>query len=282
MNDKIIEGNHQREEEMILKLTLNFLKLISKFSHEYYPLIQEWKEFPSMEELKEKEKMEKYFKRIKITIPILIKQSLSKKQPQVYRVLMFTNNLIQSNDIYQSLIKLNLLVNNIITLIQIIGLKEEKDINLIMLNYLSVIIKNFKSAYNNTFAYLLEIIKDNLSYYNDLKHYFDYEQFFINEDKYLNEVIVPQIKEEINLINGKIGDKNFIETFQLNSINFENDLDLLYLINVLYEMKDLIQYKNTYSEKEYEEYKNKKREKVLLEKKEKIELSIKNNLNDKK
>lgn len=282
MNDKIIEGNHQREEEMILKLTLNFLKLISKFSHEYYPLIQEWKEFPSMEELKEKEKMEKYFKRIKITIPILIKQSLSKNQPQVYRVLMFTNNLIQSNDIYQSLIKLNLLVNNIITLIQIIGLKEEKDINLIMLNYLSVIIKNFKSAYNNTFAYLLEIIKDNLSYYNDLKHYFDYEQFFINEDKYLNEVIVPQIKEEINLINGKIGDKNFIETFQLNSINFENDLDLLYLINVLYEIKDLIQYKNTYSEKEYEEYKNKKREKVLLEKKEKIELSIKNNLNDKK
>ena len=281
MNDKIIEGNHQREEEMILKLTLNFLKLISKFSHEYYPLIQEWKEFPSMEELKEKEKMEKYFKRIKITIPILIKQSLSKNQPQVYRVLMFTNNLIQSNDIYQSLIKLNLLVNNIITLIQIIGLKEEKDINLIMLNYLSVIIKNFKSAYNNTFAYLLEIIKDNLSYYNDLKHYFDYEQFFINEDKYLNEVIVPQIKEEINLINGKIGDKNFIETFQLNSINFENDLDLLYLINVLYEMKDLIQYKNTYSEKEYEEYKNKKREKVLLEKKEKIELSIKK-LNDKK
>ena len=269
MNDKIIEGNHQTEQEMILKLTLNFLKLISKFSHEYYPLIQEWKEFPSMEELKEKEKMEKYFKRIKITIPILIKQSLSKNQPQVYRVLMFTNNLIQSNDIYQSLIKLNLLVNNIITLIQIIGLKEEKDINLIMLNYLSVIIKNFKSAYNNTFAYLLEIIKDNLSYYNDLKHYFDYEQFFINEDKYLNEVIVPQIKEEINLINGKIGDKNFIETFQLNSINFENDLDLLYLINVLYEIKDLIQYKNTYSEKEYEEYKNKKREKVLLEKKKK-------------
>jgi hypothetical protein len=281
MNDMIIEGNHQREEEMILKLTLNFLKLISKFSHEYYPLIQEWKEFPSMEELKEKEKMEKYFKRIKITIPILIKQSLSKNQPQVYRVLMFTNNLIQSNDIYQSLIKLNLLVNNIITLIQIIGLKEEKDINLIMLNYLSVIIKNFKSAYNNTFAYLLEIIKDNLSYYNDLKHYFDYEQFFINEDKYLNEVIVPQIKEEINLINDKIGDKNFIEEFQLNSINFENDLDLLYLINVLYEIKDLIQYKNTYSEKEYEEYKIKKREKVLLEKKEKIELSIKN-LNDKK
>ena len=281
MNDKIIEGNHQREEEMILKLTLNFLKLISKFSHEYYPLIQEWKEFPTMEELKEKEKMEKYFKRIKITIPILIKQSLSKNQPQVYRVLMFTNNLIQSNDIYQSLIKLNLLVNNIITLIQIIGLKEEKDINLIMLNYLSVIIKNFKSAYNNTFAYLLEIIKDNLSYYNDLKHYFDYEQFFINEDKYLNEVIVPQIKEEINLINDKIGDKNFIEEFQLNSINFENDLDLLYLINVLYEIKDLIQYKNTYSEKEYEEYKNKKREKVLLEKKEKIELSIKK-LNDKK
>ena len=275
-NEKNIEKN-QSEEEMKLNLILNFIKLISKFSNEYYPSIKPWKEFPSINDLKEKEKNEQYYKKIKITIPILIKHSLTKKQPQIYRILMFTNNLIQLNDVYESMIKLNLLLNNAITLNQLIQIKEEKDINLVMLNYLGFIIKNFKSAYNNTFAYLLEIIKDNLCYYNDLKQYFDYEQFFVGEDKYLNEVVIPQIKQEINLINKKIGDDNLVEEFKLNTINFESDFDLLYLINVIYELKDLMKYKNIYSENEYKEYKNKRIEKVLLEKKEKEELAKKEN-----
>ena len=275
-NEKTIEKN-QSEEEMKLNLILNFIKLISKFSNEYYPSIKPWQEFPSTNDLKDKEKNEKYFKKIKITIPILTKHSLKKNQPQIYRVLIFTNNLIQLNDVYESIIKLNLLLNNAITLNQLINIKEEKDINLVMLNYLSFIIKNFKSAYNNTFAYLLEIIKDNLCNYNDLKQYFDYEQFFIGEDKYLNEVVVPQIKQEIGLINKKIGDDNFVEEFKLNTINFESDLDLLYLINVIYELKDLMKYKSTYSENEYKEYKNKKIEKMLFEKKEKEELAKKEN-----
>ena len=275
-NEKTIEKN-QSEEEMKLNLILNFIKLISKFSNEYFPSIKPWQEFPSTNDLKDKEKNEKYFKKIKITIPVLIKHSLRKNQPQIYRVLTFTNNLIQLNEVFNSIIKLNLLLNNAITLNQLIGIKEEKDINSVMLNYLSFIIKNFKSAYNNTFAFLLEIIKDNLCYYNDLKKYFDYEQFFIGEDKYLNEIVKPQIKQEINMINKKIDDENFVEEFKLNTINFENDFDLLYLINVLYELKDLMNYKNTYSQNEYKEYKNKKREKLLFEKKEKEELARKQN-----
>ena len=277
MNNEKSQEKNQSEEEMKLNLILNFIKLISKFSNEYFPSIKPWQEFPSTNDLKDKEKNEKYFKKIKITIPILTKHSLKKNQPQIYRVLTFTNNLIQLNEVFNSIIKLNLLLNNAITLNQLIGIKEEKDINSVMLNYLSFIIKNFKSAYNNTFAFLLEIIKDNLCYYNDLKKYFDYEQFFIGEDKYLNEIVIPQIKQEINMINKKIDDDNFVEEFKLNTINFENDFDLLYLINVLYELKDLMNYKNTYSQNEYKEYKNKKREKLLFEKKEKEELARKQN-----
>ena len=277
MNNEKSQEKNQSEEEMKLNLILNFIKLISKFSNEYFPSIKPWQEFPSTNDLKDKEKNEKYFKKIKITIPVLIKHSLRKNQPQIYRVLTFTNNLIQLNEVFNSIIKLNLLLNNAITLNQLIGIKEEKDINSVMLNYLSFIIKNFKSAYNNTFAFLLEIIKDNLCYYNDLKKYFDYEQFFIGEDKYLNEIVIPQIKQEINMINKKIDDDNFVEEFKLNTINFENDFDLLYLINVLYELKDLMNYKNTYSQNEYKEYKNKKREKLLFEKKEKEELARKQN-----
>jgi len=277
MNNEKSQEKNQSEEEMKLNLILNFIKLISKFSNEYFPSIKPWQEFPSTNDLKDKEKNEKYFKKIKITIPVLIKHSLRKNQPQIYRVLTFTNNLIQLNEVFNSIIKLNLLLNNAITLNQLIGIKEEKDINSVMLNYLSFIIKNFKSAYNNTFAFLLEIIKDNLCYYNDLKKYFDYEQFFVGEDKYLNEIVIPQIKQEINMINKKIDDDNFVEEFKLNTINFENDFDLLYLINVLYELKDLMNYKNTYSQNEYKEYKNKKREKLLFEKKEKEELARKQN-----
>ena len=277
MNNEKSEEKNQSEEEMKLKLILNFIKLISKFSNEYFPSIKPWQEFPSTNDLKDKEKNEKYFKKIKITIPVLIKHSLRKNQPQIYRVLTFTNNLIQLNEVFNSIIKLNLLLNNAITLNQLIGIKEEKDINSVMLNYLSFIIKNFKSAYNNTFAFLLEIIKDNLCYYNYLKKYFYYEQFFVGEDKYLNEIVIPQIKQEINMINKKIDDDNFVEEFKLNTINFENDFDLLYLINVLYELKDLMNYKNTYSQNEYKEYKNKKREKLLFEKKEKEELARKQN-----
>ena len=277
MNNEKSQEKNQSEEEMKLNLILNFIKLISKFSNEYFPSIKPWQEFPSTNDLKDKEKNEKYFKKIKITIPVLIKHSLRKNQPQIYRVLTFTNNLIQLNEVFNSIIKLNLLLNNAITLNQLIGIKEEKDINSVMLNYLSFIIKNFKSAYNNTFAFLLEIIKDNLCYYNDLKKYFDYEQFFVGEDKYLNEIVIPQIKQEINMINKKIDDENFVEEFKLNTINFENDFDLLYLINVLYELKDLMNYKNTYSQNEYKEYKNKKREKLLFEKKEKEELARKQN-----
>ena len=54
-NEKTIEKN-QSEEEMKLNLILNFIKLISKFSNEYYPSIKPWKEFPSINDLKDKEK----------------------------------------------------------------------------------------------------------------------------------------------------------------------------------------------------------------------------------
>ena len=57
-NEKTIEKN-QSEEEMKLNLILNFIKLISKFSNEYYPSIKPWKEFPSTNDLKDKEKNEK-------------------------------------------------------------------------------------------------------------------------------------------------------------------------------------------------------------------------------
>ena len=271
-NNKNLNNNENisltNEEEIKPKLIINFLKLISKFSSSYFNSIKEWKEFPTINEIKDEIKMKKYLKKLSITISILLNHSKQKKNYQIEKVLNFTNELINSKNLLESISKLTLLVNNGMILIQLNSAKNESEINLIMINYKTTIIKNFRINYNNTFAMLFQIIKDNLSYFNDLKFYFNYEKFFIDENFYLNEILVPQIKKEILMLNNKIN--NFVNEFEINNINFENDFDLLYLINVLVSLKDLIEFKEKNDEEKFNKFKNEIKEKLFNERKEKL------------
>ena len=272
-NNKNLNNNEnisslENTEEIKSKLFINFLKLISKFSSSYFNSIKEWKEFPTINEIKDEIKMKKYLKKLSITISILLNHSKQKKNYQIEKVLYFTNELINSKNLLESISKLTLLVNNGMILIQLNSSKNENDINLIMINYKATIIKNFSINYKNTFAMLFQIIKDNLSYFNDLKFYFNYENFFIDENFYLNEILVPQIKKEILMLNNKIN--NFVNEFEINNINFENDLDLLYLINVLVSLKDLIEFKEKNDEEKFNKFKNEIKEKLFNERKEKL------------
>ena len=278
MNEKNNKNSNNNEnissssniEEIKAKLIINFLKLISKFSSSYFKSIKEWKEFPSINEIKDENKMKQYLKKVSITISILLNHSKKKKNIQIEKVLNFTNELINSKNLLESISKLTLLVNNGMILIQLNSAKNENDINLIMINYKATIIKNFQINYKNTFAMLFQIIKDNLSYFNDLKFYFNYENFFADENGYLNEIMVPQIKKEILMLNDKIKEKNFVNEFEINNINFENDFDLLYLINVLVSLKDLIEFKEKNDEEKYKKFKNEIKEKLFKERKEKL------------
>ena len=272
-NNKNLNNNENissltNEEEIKPKLIINFLKLISKFSSSYFNSIKEWKEFPTINEIKDEIKMKKYLKKLSITISILLNHSKQKKNYQIEKVLNFTNELINSKNIFESISKLTLLINNGMILIQLNSAKNESEINLIMINYKATIIKNFSINYKNTFAMLFQIIKDNLSYFNDLKFYFNYEKFFIDENFYLNEILVPQIKKEILMLNNKIN--NFVNEFEINNINFENDFDLLYLINVLVSLKDLIEFKEKNDEEKFNKFKNEIKEKLFNERKEKL------------
>ena len=258
----------ENTEDLNSKLFINFLKLISKFSSSYFNSIKEWKEFPTINEIKDEIKIKKYLKKLSITISILLNHSKQKKNYQIESVLNFTNELINSKNLLESISKLTLLVNNGMILIQLNSAKNENEINLIMINYKTTLIKNFRINYNNTFAMLFQIIKDNLSYFNDLKFYFNYENFFIDENFYLNEILVPQIKKEILMLNNKIN--NFVNEFEINNINFENDLDLLYLINVLVSLKDLIEFKEKNDEEKFNKFKNEIKEKLFNERKEKL------------
>ena len=271
-NNNNIEDNLQtiNQEEIKAKLIINFLKLISKFSTSYYPSIKEWKEFPSIEEISNGSKMKQYLKKVSITIKILLNYSNKKNNSEINRVLTFTSQLLNKSNLIESISNLNLLVNNGVTLIQLNKTQDEKEIKLIMINYISTIMKNFKITYDNTFAMLFRIIKDNLFYYNDLNHFFDYEKFFIDENGYLNNIIVPQINEEILLLNDKIKEKNFVSEFEIDKINYENDLDLLYLINVLNSFKDLIKFKQSNDEEKYKIYRDEIKEKLFKERNEKI------------
>jgi hypothetical protein len=272
-NNKNLNNNEnisslENTEEIKSKLFINFLKLISKFSSSYFNSIKEWKEFPTINEIKDEIKIKKYLKKLSITISILLNHSKQKKNYQIEKVLNFTNELINSKNIFESISKLTLLINNGMILIQLNSAKNESEINLIMINYKTTIIKNFRINYNNTFAMLFQIIKDNLSYFNDLKFYFNYENFFIDENFYLNEILVPQIKKEILMLNNKIN--NFVNEFEINNINFENDFDLLYLINVLVSLKDLIEFKEKNDEEKFNKFKNEIKEKLFNERKEKL------------
>ena len=268
LNDNENISSLTNAEEIKLKLIINFLKLISKFSSSYFNSIKEWKEFPTINEIKDEIKMKKYLKKLSITISILLNHSKQKKNYQIEKVLNFTNELINSKNIFESISKLTLLINNGMILIQLNSAKNESEINLIMINYKATIIKNFSINYKNTFAMLFQIIKDNLSYFNDLKFYFNYEKFFIDENFYLNEILVPQIKKEILMLNNKIN--NFVNEFEINNINFENDFDLLYLINVLVSLKDLIEFKEKNDEEKFNKFKNEIKEKLFNERKEKL------------
>ncbi len=268
LNDNENISSLTNAEEIKPKLIINFLKLISKFSSSYFNSIKEWKEFPTINEIKDEIKMKKYLKKLSITISILLNHSKQKKNYQIEKVLNFTNELINSKNLLESISKLTLLINNGMILIQLNSAKNESEINLIMINYKATIIKNFSINYKNTFAMLFQIIKDNLSYFNDLKFYFNYEKFFIDENFYLNEILVPQIKKEILMLNNKIN--NFVNEFEINNINFENDLDLLYLINVLVSLKDLIEFKEKNDEEKFNKFKNEIKEKLFNERKEKL------------
>lgn len=270
------EQDHTKRE-----LFINFAKLISKFSSEYTTSLKDWKEFPNESYLENPESKNKFYKKIKLNVHLLLKISVEKKHPQIERILKFTENLLfNENETLDSLVKLNLLVNNGITLLQICNKAKpptQEEINQIMLRYLTTIIKNFTFIYQNTFAGLLSILSNNLSIVNNIPMFFDYEEFFVNEDKYINEKLVQRIKEETLKINkNNVDEGTFAKEFKLDEIDYGSDLDLLFYINVLYEYKDLMKKKETCSKEEYEEYKEKVKEKLFKDREQTKELAMKN------
>ena len=101
LNDNENISSLTNAEEIKPKLIINFLKLISKFSSSYFNSIKEWKEFPTINEIKDEIKMKKYLKKLSITISILLNHSKQKKNYQIEKVLNFTNELINSKNLLE-------------------------------------------------------------------------------------------------------------------------------------------------------------------------------------
>ena len=271
----------EKEAKLENELAVKFITLISKFAATYDSSIKEWQSYPNVDDIIVKENQQQYIKKISITLKVLLRKAEKNNEIHIQRVLKFTLGLLDLPDLFTNLTKLNLLVNNGITLLQLNNCKEKTEENLkqIMLLYLTNVIRNFNCSYQNTFASLLSIIANNLSIYNGTTMFFDYEQFFLGEDAFVNQKLVPKIIEETNKLNKTLGDDTFVQDFELDTIVYENDLDLLYYMNALFEFKDLKKYKNTYSKEEYDSYKEKIRQKVFEERKQK---NLENEENQKK
>lgn len=246
--------------ELKVQLMINFLKLMSKFMHLYYDTIKEWEEYPTENDINDEVKFTRFIKKINISIDIILKKAKSADHQHIGRVLLFTKKLLESSYFKSDMTKLNLLTNNSIILLQLVIAKTDEENKQVIFQYISTIIKNFNVAYKHTYASLIEIIANNLALHCNISSFFDYEEFFITEDKYLKSII-SQIEIEMSKLNNTF-EEDIVGLFSLNNIDYSNDLDLLYIINVLFELKDFANYKSTYSKEEYEDYKKKIQQKL--------------------
>lgn len=273
MENKTNQNQVTQEKEILLihELVVKFIKLISKFASQYEPSIKEWPSYPNESDISSSENQLKYIKKLSITLKVVLRKAEKTNNINIKRIITFTIKLLEIPEIFNSLTKVNLLVNNGISLLQLISEKNktEEDFKNVMIYYLTNVMRNFNYTYQNTFASLISIIANNLSVFNETAAFFDYEEFFLGEDKFLNEKVVPRIIEETQKLNKTIGEDNFASEFELDKINYENDLDLLYYMNVLYELKDLIKYKKTYDKEEYLKYKETIKNKLFEDRKQK-------------
>lgn len=171
-----------QEKEMLLihELVVKFIKLISKFASQYEPSIKEWPAYPNESDISNSENQLKYIKKLSITLKVVLRKAEKTNNINIKRIITFTIKLLEIPKIFNSLTKVNLLVNNGISLLQLISEKNktEEDIKNVMIYYLSNVMRNFNYTYQNTFASLISIIANNLSVFNETAAFLIMKNFF--------------------------------------------------------------------------------------------------------
>ena len=161
----------EKEAKLENELAVKFITLISKFAATYDSSIKEWQSYPNVDDIIVKENQQQYIKKISITLKVLLRKAEKNNEIHIQRVLKFTLGLLDLPDLFTNLTKLNLLVNNGITLLQLNNCKEKTEENL-----KQIMKDNFNPYYINT-SYLKTHLINLFKIYFNILH-FTWHTFF--------------------------------------------------------------------------------------------------------
>ena len=113
MENKTNQNQVTQEKEILLihELVVKFIKLISKFASQYEPSIKEWPSYPNESDISSSENQLKYIKKLSITLKVVLRKAEKTNNINIKRIITFTIKLLEIPEIFNSLTKVNLLVN---------------------------------------------------------------------------------------------------------------------------------------------------------------------------
>ena len=243
-------------------LIVSYIKLLNS-SLETYAKLPQWNKIPTIEELKNTNDITSIYKKINITLSILINKTKENKKDELNHLFVYAHNLLLDPENLKRTTKLNLLLSTAIIAQKIINEKNTQKYQEYMIEYLQMIMKNFHYAYNNTMYSYYESIANNIAIILHSELFFDYEYAFLYDREYFDKELIPKIKEEVKKIKYFLGE-DLIKEFGFENINY-NDYSRLKDFSTFLEIaKTFDEFKNTHSKEEYIQMKEKLKEKFIL------------------
>ena len=249
-------------------LIVSYIKLLNT-SYEIYTKLPQWNKIPTIEELKNQDNLDNIYKKIMITLKIMINKTKENKHDELNHLYTYAHNLLLDPDTLKQTTKLNVILSTAIIGQKILNEKNTQKYQEYMIEYLQMLIKNFYCAYNNTMYSYYESIANNIAIINHSESFFDYEYIFLYDREYFDNELIPKIKEEVKKIKVFMGE-DLIKEFGFEDIDYNDYMRLKDFCNFLEIAKTFDEYKSKHSKEEYILMKEKLKEKFKP-----IELSLK-------
>jgi hypothetical protein len=230
-------------------LIVSYIKLLNT-SYEIYTKLPQWNKIPTIEELENQDILDNIYKKIMITLKIMINKTKENKHDELNHLYTYAYNLLLDPDTLKRTTKLNVLLSTAIIGQKILNEKNQQKYQEYMIEYLQMIMKNFHSAYNNTIYSIYESIANNLAIITHGELLFDYEYVFLYDREYFDKELIPKLKEKMKQTKLFLGE-DLIKEFGFDNVDFNDYFRIKSFSKFLELIKNFDEYKNTHSKDEY-------------------------------
>ena len=250
-------------DENINENILNTYIILLNTTFEKYTKLKKWNKFPTIEELKSPETLLNIRQKIMISLKILSSKSKQNSHEELNHLFSFAYNLLSlDDDTLKKTTKLNLLLSTAIISQKILDEKNEEKYQELMVEYLQLIMKNFRCAYNNTMYSIYESIANDLAIITHSELIFDYEYVFLYDREYFDKELIPKMKEKMKQVKLFMGE-DLIKEFGFDNIDFNDYFKIKSFSKFLEIIKTLDEFKNSHNKDEYIKFKEQLKEQFL-------------------